>query len=152
MTYRGFDGADHDGEMVVAASVADDVVSAFAELYADGYPIRSMRLVDDFGADDDSSMAADNTSAFNCRAVTGGSTFSAHSYGTAIDIDPVENPYLSGASVLPPAGADFSGRPDSPGVIHEGDEVVTAFDRIGWSWGGRWNRPTDYQHFSLSGR
>lgn len=152
LTYRGFDGADHTGELVVAASVADDVVAIFRQLYQDGYPIASMRLVDDFGGADDASMAANNTSAFNCRPVTGGGGFSEHSYGTAIDVNPVQNPSVSGSTVLPPAGRPYLGRPDAPGVIHDGDPVVAAFAAHGFQWGGHWRDPTDYQHFSVSGR
>lgn len=152
VSYRNFVGEVRSGELVVAASVADDVVAVFDQLYVDEYPIASMRLVDDFRGSDDDSMAADNTSAFNCRAVTVGSSFSEHSYGTAIDINPVQNPYVGGGSVLPAAGATFAARPDTAGVIHGGDEVVAAFTAIGWSWGGYWSRPTDYQHFSLSDR
>jgi hypothetical protein len=152
LTYRGFDGADHQGELVVAASVADDVVAIFRQLYAAGYPISSMRLVDDFGGDDNASMSANNTSAFNCRPVTGGGGFSEHSYGTAIDVDPVQNPYVSGSTVLPAAGRRYVDRPDSPGVIHADDEVVRTFADHGFKWGGAWSGPIDYQHFSVSGR
>lgn len=152
LTYRGFDGADHTGELIVAASVADNVLAIFRQLYQDGYPIGSMRLVDDFGGDDDASMAANNTSAFNCRPVSGGGGFSEHSYGTAIDVNPVQNPYLRGSTVLPAAGTSYAGRPDAPGVIHDGDDVVRAFAAGGFSWGGDWTDPIDYQHFSVSGR
>ncbi len=152
LTYRGFDGADHAGELVVASSVADEVVAIFRQLYQDGYPIESMRLVDDFGGDDDASMTANNTSAFNCRPVTGGGGFSEHSYGTAIDVNPVQNPYLSGSTVLPAAGRAYLDRPDEPGVIHDGDAVVAAFAAYGFSWGGDWSGPIDYQHFSVTGR
>jgi len=152
LTYRGFDGADHQGELVVAASVADDVVAIFRQLYEIGYPISSMRLVDDFGGDDNASMSANNTSAFNCRPVTGGGGFSEHSYGTAIDVNPVQNPYLSGSTVLPAQGEQYVDRPDSPGVIHAGDDVVQTFAAHGFQWGGAWSGPIDYQHFSVSGR
>jgi len=152
MTYRGFDGVDHTGEMVVAASVATDVATVFARLHEIGFPIAAMRLVDDFAGDDAASMAANNTSAFNCRAITGGTSFSEHSYGTAIDVNPVQNPYVRGAVVLPPAGAAYVNRPFTPGVIHAGDAVVQSFAAIGWSWGGAWASPIDYQHFSRSGR
>ena len=152
LTYRGFDGADHTGELVVAASVADAVLATFKELYQDGYPIASMRLVDDFGGDDDASMAANNTSAFNCRPITGGGGFSEHSFGTAIDVNPVQNPYVSGSTVLPAAGRPFVDRPLVPGVIHDGDPVVQAFAAHGMRWGGDWRGPIDYQHFSVSGR
>ena len=150
--YRGFDGADHLGELVVAATAAAAVVQVFRQLYDDGYPIASLRLVDDFGGSDDRSMAANNTSAFNCRAVTGGVEFSEHSYGTAIDLNPVQNPYVLGTLVSPEQGRSYVGRPAAAGVIHAGDRVVAAFDRIGWRWGGAWTSPIDYQHFSASGR
>ncbi len=153
ITYVGFDGADHLGEMVVASDVASRVVTVFRRLYALRFPIRNMRLVDDFGGSDDASMAADNTSGFNCRPATGGTAFSQHSYGTAIDLDPLENPYVGGdGSVLPPAGAPFAARPDRPGVLHDGDAAVAAFAAIGWSWGGDWRSPRDFQHFSRNGR
>ena len=152
VTYRGFDGADHLGELVVAASVAPAVVDVFRQLYTSGYPIASLRLVDDFGGSDDRSMEANNTSAFNCRAVTGGSRFSEHSYGTAIDVNPVQNPYVKGNLVSPEQGRAFLSRTPAPGVILEGDGVVRAFAGIDWSWGGNWSNPVDYQHFSASGR
>ena len=106
---------------MVAASVAPDVVEVFHRLYDNGFPLASLRLVDDFGGSDDQSMDADNSSAFNCRAVTGGGGFSEHSYGTAIDLNPVENPYLSGGTVLPPQGRQFLDRAPGPGVITAGD-------------------------------
>ena len=152
VSYRGFDGADHTGELVVAASVAGTVTEVFRDLYDSGYPIASMRLVDDFGGSDDASMAANNTSAFNCRPVTGGGGFSEHSYGTAIDLNPVQNPYLSGSLVLPEQGRDYLSRQPAPGVIQAGDAVVSAFANRGWTWGGTWSGPIDYQHFSVSGR
>lgn len=152
VTYRGFDGGDHTGELVVASSVTADVATIFEGLYAAGYPIESLRLVDDFGGSDDASMAANNSSAFNCRPVTGGGGFSEHSYGTAIDLNPVQNPYVSGSSVLPEAGRAYAGRSPGPGVIEAGDPVVTAFAAAGWTWGGNWASPIDYQHFSVSGR
>lgn len=152
LTYRGFDGADHQGELVVADSVATDVVDIFRSLYSDGYPIASLRLVDDFGGSDDDSMSANNSSAFNCRPVTGGGGFSEHSYGTAIDLNPVQNPYLSGSTVLPTEGQEYADRHSAPGVIEPGDAVVVAFANHGWQWGGDWTGPIDYQHFSVSGR
>ena len=152
VSHRTFDGTTAAGELVVHADVADALVGVFAELDRNGFPIRLMRLVDDFGADDDASMAADNTSAFNCRAVTGGTGWSEHAYGRALDLNPVENPYVVGSFVAPPEGRAFLDRPDQPGVLHRGDAVVTAFARAGWLWGGDWTRPVDYQHFSTTGR
>ena len=151
VTFAAFDGTDHLGELVVARSAAAGIVQVFRRLYAVRYPIRSMRLVDDFGGSDDASMAADNTSGFNCRFVSGTTWFSQHAYGLAIDLNTVENPYVSGTLVSPPSGARFASRPRLPGVIHAGDGVVRAFASVGWSWGGSWSSPRDYQHFSSNG-
>lgn len=147
------EGLTRTGELVVHADAAEDVAGVFRELWSIGYPITSMRLVDDFGGDDTASMNADNTSAFNCRAVTGGTSWSEHAYGLALDLNPVENPYVVGRHVAPRAGRAYVGRPDVPGVLHADDGVVAAFARIGWVWGGTWTgRVLDYQHFSLRGR
>jgi len=150
----GFDGALHTGEMVVNQSVASVVVRVFGKLFAARFPLRRMRLVDAYGGDDDRSMAADNTSAFNCRAVTGGTAWSQHAYGWAIDINPVQNPYVTrGGTVLPPAGAPYANRSlKAKGMIHPGDVVVRAFSSVGWGWGGSWSGTRDYQHFSATGR
>jgi hypothetical protein len=104
-----------------------------------------MRLIDAYGASDDRSMAADNTSAFNCRRAAGSTSWSMHAYGRAIDINPRENPMILGGKTYPP-NAKRSGR----GVIRADSVVVRAFTRVGWVWGGRWTSPRDYQHFSAS--
>jgi len=153
LTHWDMAGAAVTGELVVHADVADGLVEVFRTLFDAAYPIASMRLVDDFGADDTASMNADNTSAFNCRAITGGTGWSEHAYGRAIDVNPVENPYVVvGSYVAPRAGYAFDERPDAPGVIHDGDVVVRAFATQGWLWGGHWDDPIDYQHFSTTGR
>jgi poly-gamma-glutamate synthesis protein (capsule biosynthesis protein) len=152
MRYMGFDRQPHIGQIVVHRRHARDIVDVFRELYDKRFPIRRMQLVDAYGGDDDRSMAADNTSAYNCRTVAGTSTFSDHAYGAAVDINPVENPYVTADGVVPSAGRKFvdvdrSPDADAPrGVIVAGDVVVRAFKRIGWKWGGAWNDP-DYQHF-----
>jgi hypothetical protein len=153
MDYWGFDGDVHVGEMVVNKSVAAGVLQVFGVLFGARFPIKMMRLVDAYQADDDLSMAANNTSAFNCRAVTGGTAWSEHSYGWAIDINPIQNPYVaSDGSVLPPQGVRFADRSlDEKGMIHAGDGVVSAFASIGWGWGGSWHSFQDYQHFSATG-
>jgi hypothetical protein len=152
VTHRDFAGAAVQGELVVHEDAADAMITVFRALFDAGYPVRSMRLVDDFDASDDDSMAADNTSAFNCRAITGGTGWSEHAYGRAIDLNPVENPYVRGSSVAPDAGREFAARPELPGVIHDDDAVVRAFASVGWLWGGHWDSPVDYQHFSPTGR
>ena len=152
MRYVGFDGRAHIGQMVVHRRHARDLVSVFRELYEARFPIRRMQLIDAYDGDDDRSMAADNSSAYNCRKVAGTSTFSHHAYGAAVDINPVENPYITADGVLPAAGRRFvdvdrSADADAPrGVIVADDVVVRAFARIGWKWGGVWNE-ADYQHF-----
>ncbi len=152
MSYWGFDNQSHTGTLVVNVSAVDAMLSVFARLYAERFPIRRMEPVDVYDADDHASMAADNTSAFNCRPVAGSNPprWSNHAFGTAIDVNTVENPCV-GDNVSPPAGAAFLDRADHrPGMAYEGGSVVSAFDAVGWSWGGRWSDP-DYQHFSASG-
>lgn len=113
-----------------------------------------MRLVDAYGANDRRSMNADNTSAFNCREVAGSpGTWSRHAFGRAIDINPVENPYVSGGYVSPKKGRAYAKRsPRRRGMIVARGRVVKAFARVGWEWGGHWQGVKDYQHFSASGR
>ena len=152
VTFIDFDGAARTGEMVVHADAAEPLVEVFARLHAVGFPIRSMRLVDDFGGDDTASMDADNTSAFNCRAINGGTAWSEHAYGKALDLNPLENPYVLGRHVAPEGARPFVSRPQEPGVIHADGPVVQAFAAIGWVWGGSWSSPVDYQHFSATGR
>lgn len=148
MNHWGFDDASHDGELVVHEDVAEDVAGVFGQLYEARFPIRRMERIEHYGGSDDASMAADNTSAFNCRAITGGTRYSIHSYGKAIDINTIENPYVSGDLVLPPAGADYLDRDNvRPGMILAKDFVVKAFKKIGFKWGGYWDDPIDYQHF-----
>ena len=142
----------HTGQLVVAERAAPAIVGALRGLFAARFPIRRMELVERYGADDRRSMAADNTSAFNCRRVEGSTSWSAHAYGLAIDINPLENPYIRHGQVLPPAGRAFLDRSRwRPGMIHAGDAVVRAFAAVGWPWGGAWHEPRDYQHFSATG-
>jgi hypothetical protein len=156
MTYRGFDGKDHTGEMIVHISRAREVSRIFGELYRAGYPIHKMRLVSDYGASDFRSIEVDNTSAFNCRAVTGGTKWSNHSYGKAIDINPIENPYISHTGRIEhKASLRYSkhGRkhrtssPADKAVILSSDKIVKLFKAKGWRWGGDWHSIKDYQHF-----
>ncbi|MEZ0166067.1 M15 family metallopeptidase [Kineococcus sp. LSe6-4] len=151
VSFVDFAGAPSTGRLVVHADVADAVVAVFARLYSQRFPIARMEPVEAFGGSDDASMAADNTSAFNCRSTTGGTGFSEHSYGTAIDLNPVENPYVKGTTVLPAAGRTFVERRPGRGVVLAGDPVVQAFADHGFSWGGDWTSLKDYQHFSVSG-
>ncbi len=155
LTYRGFDGRAHTGALVVHRRVTADVTTVFRQLYAAGFPIRRMRPVSDYRGSDDASMAADNTSAFNCRRAVGSATgsWSMHAYGLAVDVNPRENPYVLGGRVLPPAGRPYLDRTrPRPGMAVAGGALVEAFASVGWSWGGTWSGSPDYQHFSTSGR
>jgi hypothetical protein len=151
-THWGFDRRVHTGQLIVAGRATPAVVGALRGLYAVRFPIRRMELVERYGGEDSRSMAADNTSAFNCRRVEGSTSWSAHAYGLAIDINPLENPYIRHGQVLPPAGRAFLDRSRwRLGMIHAGDPVVRAFAAVGWPWGGSWHEPRDYQHFSATG-
>jgi hypothetical protein len=148
----GFDDQPHDGDLIVREDVTAAVAAVFGRLYEDRFPIRQVRTIDHYGGDDDASMADDNTSAFNCRPVAGTTRWSQHAYGLAIDVNPVENPYVRPSRIDPPAGAAFADRRDvRPGMAVPGSSIVRAFDAAGWGWGGRWAAP-DLQHFSASGR
>jgi hypothetical protein len=121
----------------------------FATMFERKFPLHGIRPVSEFGASDDASMAAGNTSAFNCRraVAAGPPTWSRHAYGRAIDVNPVENPYLFDGRVLPPAGAEFTDRRSARrGLIRRGDPIHQAFVRAGYRWGGDFSNP-DYQHF-----
>ena len=154
LTYRGFDGRDHTGQLVANKDAAAALVGAFRRLYAARFPIRRMELVDRYGGDDYRSIEADNTSAFNCRAATGSTHWSNHAYGRAVDVDPIENPYVSGGTSSHPASAPYLDRSrHRPGMAYAGGALVEAFRAVGWGWGGSWpGAVKDYQHFSWNGR
>jgi hypothetical protein len=154
VSHWGFDGVPHTGRLVVHREAARGMLRTMRRLFRLHFPIRRMRLVDAYGADDHRSMAADNTSAFNCRFVAGSAgVWSEHAYGLAIDVNPIENPYVADSGfVSPPAGAPYVRRErHARGMIHRRGAVVAAFASIGWKWGGNWAWPKDFQHFSASG-
>jgi hypothetical protein len=152
VSHWDFGGRRRIGSIVVRATAARAVVSVFRKLYAARFPIRRLRPVEAYKGSDDASMAADNTSGFNCRFVSGTRRWSQHAYGLAIDVNPVENPYVHDGLVEPPAGRRYLERAHGrPGMVASGDVVVRAFAAIGWRWGGYWMSAKDYQHFSASG-
>lgn len=151
LLYYDFDGNVHEGELMVHVKLADEVMEIFHELYKANYPLTSVRLVDDYGesGDDNLSMAANNTSAFNYRLVTGSDNLSRHSYGAAIDINPMLNPYITGDRIAPANGAAYADRSlDFAGKIDHDDLCYKLFIEHGWTWGGDWSGDKDYQHFS----
>lgn len=150
--YWGFDEETHIGELIVNKAIAEDIVEIFAELYELKYPIERMVLVDEYDADDNASMAANNTSAFNYRKIDGTDRLSKHSYGLAIDINPMYNPYvreLNGKTVITPDnGIKYADRSlDCAYYIKKDDLCYEAFMKRGFTWGGDWKNQKDYQHF-----
>lgn len=146
VSYVDFDGRQATGELVVARELAAPTCELFSRLYRLGFPVRRMSLIDELGGSDDASMAADNCSAFNFRVIAGTSVLSQHALGRAIDINPVENPWLARGHVQPAAGAEFLDRRRvRPGMIVRPGPVTAAFDELGWEWGGDWAVP-DYHH------
>ena len=149
----GFDGQPHEGELIVNKAIAEDIVEIFKELYEHKYPIEKMVLVDEYDADDNASMTDNNTSAFNFRPVPDGSgRLSNHSYGLAIDINPLYNPYVTTIDgkkvVLPENGSEYADRSlDCPYYIRKDDICYKAFTGRGFTWGGDWKNTKDYQHF-----
>jgi hypothetical protein len=151
--YVGFDGQSHgDGEVVVMDAVADHILQIFATLRTRGFPIARARLMNAYNGDDDASMDQNNTSALNVRRVAGGGSISLHAYGVAIDLNPIQNPYVerSGGTVVvsPKAGAGYVNRKSQrPGMA---EAVIDVFADHGLSvWGGNWISAIDYQHFQV---
>jgi hypothetical protein len=152
VAFRGFDGAVHTGELIVAARVADDVAAAFGELFVAGFPIEEMRVVGTAELTAPPTGDDNNTTAFVCRPATGLTRWSAHALGLAVDINPFQNPYSKADLVLPELASAYLDRDrDLPGMILDGGPVVAAFEHIGWTWGGRWHSPVDLHHFSETG-
>ena len=148
LSYVDFDGREQVGELVCNKAIADDLVAIFRDLYEARYPIRSIRLIDDFNGSDDASMEADNTSCFNYRRKTGMRELSKHALGLAVDINPLENPYVRPSRVRPAGGAAYADRTkDFPHKIDKSDLCYRLFREHGFSWGGSWRSVQDYQHF-----
>jgi hypothetical protein len=150
VSYWDFAGESKVGKIVVARRVADEVVHVFRQLWAKRFPIRRLQPISVYRGDDDASMAADNTSGFNCRFVAGTNHWSMHAYGEAIDVNTVENPYVRGSTLKPPAGRAFLDRSRyRKGMAVRDGVLVRAFASVGWKWGAFFG---DYQHFSTTGR
>jgi D-alanyl-D-alanine carboxypeptidase-like protein len=153
LSHWRFDGGVRTGRLIAHEDVARDVLGVFRKLYARRFPIRRVVPVDAYGGSDFRSIEADNTSAFNCRYVSGTRRWSEHAYGRAVDVNPIENPYVSGGRTSHRASIPYVDRSrHHPGMAYEGGALVRAFDAVGWGWGGRWTSVKDYQHFSASGR
>lgn len=150
--HYGYDEKTHIGELIVNKAIAKDIVEIFKELYEAKYPIERMVLVDEYNADDNTSMAANNTSSFNYRPVPGSDHLSKHALGLAIDLNPLYNPYVQynddETIILPVEGTKYADRNlNNPYYIKENDVLFEAFTKRGFSWGGFWKTEPDYQHF-----
>ncbi|MDN4160914.1 M15 family metallopeptidase [Nocardioides abyssi] len=156
VTFRGFEGGRHTGELLVARSAADDLARVFADLWDAGFPLEQMTITPRAALDAPPTGDGNGTGAFVCRAVTGGTSYSQHAYGLAIDVNPFQNPYVrelaGGRTVLPELAPSYLDRDDvRPGMITADGLVVRAFARIGWAWGGDYRSLKDFQHFSATG-
>lgn len=150
VTYWGFDDKEHVGELIVNKVVSEDVIEIFKELYEAKFPIEKIRLIDDYNANDELSMLDNNTSAFCYREIVGSKKISNHGYGVAIDINPVQNPYVKNNIVSPESGREYLDRENiRKGMIIKGDNCYNAFISRGWEWGGEWKSLKDYQHFEF---
>lgn len=148
LAYHGLDGGCYLGQMIAAADVAQELTEIFRELFNSGFPIAKMQLIDAYGADDNLSMADNNSSAFCYRVIDGTDYLSNHSFGRAVDLNPLQNPYVRGDLVQPEQSAQYLDRENvRPGMITAGDACYNAFISRGWEWGGDWTGPIDYQHF-----
>jgi hypothetical protein len=152
VSFRGFDGRPHTGELVVHRRAAGQVVSVFARLYRAAFPIEQMRLVTTADLHAHPTGDGNNTAAFVCRAARNQRRWSTHAYGLAVDVNPFQNPYRRGDLVLPELASSYLDRGWArPGMIRPGDVVTRAFAAVGWTWGGTWRSPTDLMHFSATG-
>jgi poly-gamma-glutamate synthesis protein (capsule biosynthesis protein) len=152
LSFWGYDGEVHTGRLIVKGYHAPKIRRVMNRLFDARFPIRRMRLIDAYGGNDRRSLRANNTSAFNCRFVAGTNRWSEHAYGRAIDLNPVQNPYVSNGVASPPSGQKYVNRSRrAKGMIRPGGVVVRAFASVGWEWGGFWRSPKDYQHFSSTG-
>lgn len=159
LPYRDYAGEVRQGWMIVHRSVAEDVQAVFVGLFNDkSFAIQRMDLIDVFGGDDEASMAANNTSGYNCRQAAGSTRLSSHARGIAIDVNPLTNPFVWKKGTSPAAGAAFdtpaerAAAKGEPGLILTESAIVKAFKAKGWGWGGDWKSSKDYQHFSADGR
>lgn len=160
LPYRDFAGVEKTGQMIVHASVAEDVREVFVTLHAaNSFAIARMDLIDVFGGDDDASMAANNTSGYNCRKASGSKRLSSHALGIAIDVNPLVNPFVWKKGTSPKGGEPFDTPAEraaaagkQPGLISADSAITLAFKAKGWTWGGSWTSSKDYQHFSADGR
>jgi D-alanyl-D-alanine carboxypeptidase len=152
VSFRGFDGRAHTGELLVNARAADDLVTVFGQLFAAGFPIERMRISSLAELNAPPTGDGNTTEAFACRPARGQTAWSQHAYGLAVDVNPFQNPYHRGQVVLPELATSYLDRVEArPGMVQPGGPAVQAFAAIGWKWGGDYRSLKDYMHFSING-
>ncbi len=152
VSHYGFDGKFHTGEMIINASVAEEIVEIFRQLHEARFPIEQMRVIRQEEVDAHPTGDWNETTSFVCRPAVGSGRWSNHAFGLAIDINPFHNPYLKGDLVLPELASVYVDRDDvRTGMIVPGDTATSAFADIGWGWGGNWSSLKDWMHFSWNG-
>lgn len=152
VSFRGFDGLAHTGELLVNARAAGPLVTVFRELFTEGYPIERMRVTSAAELNAPPTGDDNTTDAYACRPVRGAKVWSQHAYGLAVDVNPFQNPYHKGKVVLPELATSYLQRGNlRAGMIRPGGPVVRAFASIGWKWGGHYHSLKDFMHFSANG-
>jgi hypothetical protein len=159
VSHWNFGGGVAEGQIVVNATSAAPLERVFRQLYAERFPIRHMLLSDEYGPVSGRPADGDVTASFECRQAvpspctggTGTGSWSEHAYGEAVDLNPVENPYVGCGMTRDKTALSFVARtPVRRGMVTPA--VLAVFHTIGWGWGGSWSGSTkDYMHFSASG-
>jgi hypothetical protein len=153
LTFRGFDAERHTGELLVNAAVVDDLDAVFRRLWAARFPMEQVVVVESLDEEAPPTGDGNGTGGFVCRATTGGTSYSQHAYGLAVDVNTFQNPYRRDDLVIPERASAYLARDRvRPGMVTADGPVVAAFAAIGWEWGGDWTGLKDYQHFSANGR
>ncbi len=148
VSYFDFNNKSNIGELIVNSKIANDVLDIFKELYEIKYPLEKIKLIDEYSGNDTLSMSDNNTCSFCYRVVSGTSKLSKHSNGTAIDVNPLYNPYVANNYVSPVSGMLYANRSiNNKHQINRNDALYKIFINHGWSWGGNWHNKKDYQHF-----
>lgn len=159
LSFYDFEGKVHyDGQIIVFDVVADDVIEIFEKLYKIKFPINKVKSITEYCGNDEKSMDDNNSSCFNYRQITSGGSLSIHSYGLAIDINPIQNPYIDNithkiagrVTVQPAKGIDYLNRTNIRSGMCESQLIINIFKEHGFKiWGGQWNNPIDWQHFQV---
>lgn len=145
VTYYSFDGLRHQGQIIADARLEDDIYEIFALIEQLKFPVGKAIPIVAYQWEDGDSMADNNSSAFNFRVIAGTNKLSLHSFGRALDINPVQNPVIYPAGIIAPEGAIY--RPRNKGAFSSSHPIVQEFIRRGWHWGGNFEQPKDYHHF-----